>query len=80
MGTLASLFGTYWLGAAWGEATGSMLAGFYKATVFGRLGLAVVFAWLVASRQVSSGLLVLGGLNAIGAGVTAVGLKKQARS
>ena len=77
MGTLAALFGIYWLGAAWGEATGSMLTGFYAATVVGRLGLAAVFAWLVATDQVTWGLGVLGALNAAGAVMTAVGLTRH---
>ena len=77
LGTLAALFGIYWLGAAWGEATGSMLTGFYQATVLGRLWLAAVFAWLVASRQVPWGLGMLGALNAAGAALTALALRKH---
>ena len=79
LGTLAALFGIYWLGAAWGEASGSMLTGFYQATVLGRLWLAAVFAWLVASRQAPWGLGVLGALNAAAAVLTALALRKHVR-
>lgn len=39
----------------------------YQATVLGRVFLALVFTWLVASRQGGPGLLLLGAANAAGA-------------
>jgi len=67
-GTLALLFGAYYLGAAHGEATGRGLVSFYVATIIGRLVLAAAFAVFVARREVEAPLLLLAGANLIGAG------------
>ena len=75
LGVLASVFGVYWLAAAYGEATGQQLRAFYAGTVLGRLWLAGAFA--VLSNELGPGLLLLGGLNAVGALTTALALRRK---
>ncbi|KAK9817031.1 hypothetical protein WJX72_008675 [[Myrmecia] bisecta] len=78
-GTLAALFGFYYLGAAIGDRQGQGLRGFYAATVAGRLFLAAAFAAFVALGQVSSMLLVLAGVNALGALNMLMALRRKGR-
>ena len=67
-GTLALLFGAYYLGAAHGEISGKGLGSFYLSTVVGRLVLAACFAVFVARGEVEPPLLLLALANLIGAG------------
>lgn len=64
---LCVLFGSYYLGAAWGEQHARGLTGFYESTVAGRLFLVAAFVLLVVTGQVGMGLLVLAGVNLLGA-------------
>lgn len=66
-GTVAALFGAYYLGAAFGERSGSGLRGFYVSTVVGRLLLSLAFVSLCLSQQIGRGLLVIAAINAAGA-------------
>ena len=66
-GTLAALFGFYYLGAAHGEVTGTGLRGFYASTVIGRLVLSAIFLILRYRQEVGNGLVILAALNAAGA-------------
>lgn len=66
-GTLCVAFGTYYLGAAWGDANGGGARGFYAATVVGRSAIFLTFCMLVAARAVQQSLLVLGIVNLLGA-------------
>lgn len=66
-GVLFATFGWQYLGAALGDKHGLGALGFYRATVWSRACLAVVFSALVALGESPAGLLVLAGLNAIGA-------------
>ena len=66
-GTLAALFGFYYLGAAYGEITGSGLHGFYSSTVLGRLALSGIFLWLRIKGEAGFGLVIIAALNAAGA-------------
>lgn len=66
-GTLCCLFGSYYLGAAHGDFTGQGLDSFYRSTVIGRIFLAGVFSALVYLRKAQWQLLILGGVNMIGA-------------
>lgn len=66
-GTVAALFGAYYLGAAFGERSGSGLRGFYLSTVIGRIMLSLVFVCLYVQQQVTGGLLLLAAVNAAGA-------------
>lgn len=76
-GTLAALFGFYYLGAAYGELSGSGLSGFYLSTVIGRLALSGIFVVLTLRQEVGNGLLVLAVLNAAGALSMASALRKD---
>ncbi len=67
-GTLALLFGFYYLGAAHGEASGQGLRSFYWSTILGRLVLAASFAFLVLKKEVEPALLLLAFANLVGAG------------
>ena len=67
-GTLALLFGFYYLGAAHGEATGQGLRSFYRSTILGRLVLAASFAFTVLRKEVEPPLLLLALANLVGAG------------
>jgi len=58
-GTLASLFGFYYFGAALDDVEGRFPYRFYQSTVTGRLFLAVIFSALVLTEQSHMGLLVL---------------------
>lgn len=58
-GSLASLFGFYYFGAALDDVEGRFPYRFYQSTVFGRLFLAVIFSALVLSEQSHVSLLVL---------------------
>ena len=67
-GTLAGLFGAYYIGAAHGEVSGTGLKGFYMFTVAGRLALSAIFVLLRITQQATgNGLIVLAALNAAGA-------------
>ncbi|GJP31859.1 hypothetical protein CLOM_g15438 [Closterium sp. NIES-68] len=67
LGTLAVVFGIYYLGAARGERNGSGVRGFYEATVVGRIFLFFSFCALVASGSVPAMILLLGVVNLLGA-------------
>ena len=62
-GTLASLFGFYYIGAALDDVEGRFPLRFYQATILGRVFLSAVFSWLVLSGQSERGLLVLALVN-----------------
>ena len=63
-GTLSTLFGFYYLGAALDECEKRpMPRRFYQATIVGRLFLSAVFGLLVAIGQVPRELLVLAVVN-----------------
>lgn len=66
-GTLASLFGFYYLGAAVDDMEGRFPLRFYQATVAGRAWLSAVFVWLVATGQSERGLLALAAVNLLSA-------------
>lgn len=66
-GTLALLFGAYYLGAGVDDAEGRKPLRMYQSTVLGRALLAAVFAALAAAGQCGPGLLVLAAANAAGA-------------
>lgn len=66
-GILASLFGFYYLGAAWDDCEGRKPIRFYQATVLGRLFLCIGFCSLVALQKMNSWLLVLAAINLISA-------------
>lgn len=76
-GTLAALFGVYYLGAAHGEVSGSGLHSFYTATVIGRLALASIFILLHVQAQAGVGLLVLAAVNTAGAVTMARALRSS---
>ena len=63
-GLLASLFGSYYIGAALDDAEGRQPRHFYAATIAGRLVLSAAFAALVATRQCEPALLWLAAANA----------------
>jgi len=68
LGALASLFGAYYIGTAWGDGRGLGARGFYWATVWGRFCLAALLsslAWVTPTGRL--GLLGLAAMNAIGA-------------
>ncbi|CAI7910827.1 unnamed protein product [Closterium sp. NIES-54] len=67
LGTLAMVFGIYYIGAARGERNGSGVRGFYEATVVGRIFLFFSFCALVASGAVPAMVLLLGVVNLLGA-------------
>ena len=73
--TLALLFGSYYLGAAWGEQSGIGLRGFYLSTVAGRFALSAVFCYLVLTGQVEPALLILAAANFAGAVSLALSLR-----
>jgi hypothetical protein len=58
-GTLASLFGFYYFGAALDDVEGRFPYRFYQSTVTGRVFLAVVFLALVITEQSHRSLLLL---------------------
>ncbi|KAG2492294.1 hypothetical protein HYH03_009534 [Edaphochlamys debaryana] len=66
-GILFTLIGLQYLGTAVGDKQGQGAAGFYRTTVWSRLGLAAAFCLLVALKQSPPGLLVLAGINVVGA-------------
>ena len=66
-GVLASLFGFYYVGAAHGDITHKGLESFYRSTVYGRLFLVIAFVVLVALKKSQWQLLILAGLNLLGA-------------
>lgn len=67
-GVLASLFGFYYLGSAWGDLSGTGTRGFYQSTIWGRVWLALCFAGIVLLGELPPTLLVLALLNLLGAG------------
>lgn len=79
-GVLCVLFGSYYLGAAWGERQARGLQGFYESTIVGRVFLVVAFALLVAAGQVGPGLLLLAAVNLVGAGNMALQLHRMGSS
>lgn len=62
-GVLSSLFGAYYLGAAWDDIEGRCPLRFYQFTIFGRLLLTAAFMWLVAAKQMPPLLLLLAAIN-----------------
>ena len=66
-GVLAALFGFYYIGAAHGDYTKKGLNSFYRATVYGRVFLVLTFSTLVALKKSQWQLLILAGLNLVGA-------------
>lgn len=66
-GVLLAMFGAYYAGAAVGERLGSGLKSFYWSTVWSRWALALVCVALFVSEELPWGILVLGGMNALGA-------------
>lgn len=62
-GTLASLFGFYYIGAGLDDTEGRFPLRFYQATIAGRYFLSVVFLALVLTKQSSRELLLLGIIN-----------------
>lgn len=58
-GTLASLFGFYYFGAALDDVEGRFPYRFYQSTVAGRFFLAVIFSALVLTEQSHMSLMVL---------------------
>ena len=77
---LCMLFGSYYLGAAWGERQSRGLQGFYESTVAGRIFLVVAFVLLVVAGQVGPGLLLLAAINLVGAGNMALQLHRMGSS
>ncbi len=75
-GVFCVLFGSYYLGAAWGEQHARGLTGFYESTIAGRLFLAAAFGLLVVTGQVGPGLLVLAAVNLLGAVNMALQLRR----
>jgi hypothetical protein len=57
------LFGVYYLGAALDDMAGRPPVLFYKTTCWGRAGLSLAFAALVATGQCEVGLLWLAAVN-----------------
>jgi hypothetical protein len=66
-GTLASLFGFYYCGAALDDAEGRFPYRTYQSTVAGRIFLAAVFLLLVVTGQSHRSLLVLAAANIVSA-------------
>lgn len=66
-GVLASLFGFYYIGAAHGDFTGRGLESFYRSTVYGRAFLGIAFTALVLTGKSQWQLLILAGVNVLGA-------------
>ena len=62
-GVLATLFGSYYFGAALDDADGRYPLFLYASTLAGRLLLSAAFAWLVASGQCEAPLLWLAAAN-----------------
>lgn len=58
-GTLASLFGFYYFGAAFDDVEGRFPFRFYQSTISGRIFLALVFSVLVLAGQSHRSLLIL---------------------
>ncbi|GBG83044.1 hypothetical protein CBR_g36662 [Chara braunii] len=67
LGILAVVFGMYYAGAAIGDAAGQGARGFYASTVVGRQMLCWGFCVLVIFKAVQPGLLLLAGVNLLGA-------------
>ncbi|EFJ46587.1 hypothetical protein VOLCADRAFT_93052 [Volvox carteri f. nagariensis] len=66
-GILFTLIGWQYLGTARADSKGQGARGFYCATVWSRLALSAAFVMLVATGQSPAGLLVLAGINTLGA-------------
>lgn len=66
-GTLTTLYGFYYLGAAFGEINHSGMQGFYRSTIVGRVFLAVCFSIFVGLGECPPALLLLAALNVVGA-------------
>lgn len=79
-GAMLALFGQYYLGAARGGASGSGLRGFYLATVWGRVLLFAVCCWIYVMGELGWGVLVLGGLNLLGAISMKLALDRDAKA
>ena len=70
-GTLASLFGFYYIGAGLDDMEGRFPLRFYQVTILGRIFLSIVFALLVVTKQSPRGLLLLSVVNILSAGAMA---------
>ncbi|KAG1672137.1 hypothetical protein FOA52_001725 [Chlamydomonas sp. UWO 241] len=82
-GILFALIGAQYLGTGLGDApvapgsSGGRVNSFYRATVWSRLLLAAAFSVLVAFGEAPATLLLLAGLNVVGAASMAVAIAKS---
>ncbi|KXZ49094.1 hypothetical protein GPECTOR_23g26 [Gonium pectorale] len=77
-GILFALIGWQYLGTAWGDSQGQGAQGFYRATILSRVALSAGFGLLVARGEAPAGLLVLAGLNLVGAASMWLALRRGA--
>jgi hypothetical protein len=76
-GSLLTLFGIYYLGAAIGCQRGVGLKGFYTSTVIGRIFVAGLCFVLFVSKEIAAGILFFGMMNLVGALMMIRALKKD---